>query len=378
MKRNEPFRVAQVLSKMNSGGIEMVVLNYYRHIDRTKVQFDFVVEEGSTIPFRDEIERMGGRIYLVPPYINIKEYQTRLVKLFRTNNYKIVHAHMNTLSIFPLRAAKKAGVQVRITHNHSTADKTELKRTIIKYILRPFAKVSATHYCACSVLAGKWLFGNSFFEKGNVKLIPNAIDISKFTFNEEIRNRVRTELGVEDNFVVGHVGRFMHQKNHEFLIDIFKRIHEKESKAILLLIGEGELKHKIEKKVRCLGLNDFVRFLGVQYNVNELMQGMDIFLLPSLYEGLPVVGVEAQSSGLPCVYSSSITEETKILDSTEFVSLEESVDKWANKVIQLKDRCERKKVDEKVIDAGFEIMKAADDLNNFYYEIMQSIDEDQI
>ncbi|MCO1600976.1 glycosyltransferase family 1 protein [Desulfosporosinus nitroreducens] len=366
MKSNEPFRIAQILSKMNSGGIEMVVLNYYRHINRTKVQFDFIVEEGSTIPYRDEIEKMGGKIYLVPSYTDIKEYQRQLISLFKRNDYKIVHVHMNALSIFPLRAAKMAGVPIRIAHNHSTASKNELKRTVVKYILRPLAKVYPTHFCACSALAGKWLFGKRFYDQGNVKLIPNAIDISKFSFNQEIRNRVRKELNVEDSFVIGHVGRFMKQKNHNFLVDIFKKIHEIDSTAILLLAGEGELKEEIENKVRMLGLKDSVCFLGVQNNVHELMQGMDIFLLPSLYEGLPVVGVEAQSAGLPCVYADTITEETKILDSTEFVSLKESVDKWADKVLHFKDGFERKKVDEKIIDSGFQIKKAAENLCNYY------------
>lgn len=224
---DKPIRIAQVMGKMMNGGVESVVMNYYRHIDRTKVQFDFFADEDSSLPQRAEIESLGGRIYVVPPYQQIGDYIKQLIALFRENNYKIVHSHLNTLSVFPLYAAKKAGVPVRIAHNHSTAGKGETKKNIMKYMLRPFAKVNATHYAACSRYAGEWLFGKKSMEKGEVTIFNNAIDLDKFRYNEKVRNEVRKELGLEGKFVVGHVGRFCYQKNHSFLIDVFDEVCKK-------------------------------------------------------------------------------------------------------------------------------------------------------
>ena len=216
-------------------------MNYYRNIDKSKVQFDFIVDEDSSYIPREEIERLGGKVIIVPPYQKIFKYIRTLKKVFKENNYKIVHSNLNTLSVFPLFAAKLAGVPVRIAHSHSTSNKKEWKKNILKNILRPFSKVFATDYFACSEYAGRWLFGNKTFEEGKVTIIKNAIDVDKFKYNEEIRNKIRKQLNVEEKFVIGHVGRFMEQKNHEFLIDIFNKIHMKRKESILLLIGDGPL-----------------------------------------------------------------------------------------------------------------------------------------
>lgn len=249
----QPMRVAQVVGKMVNGGLEAVVMNYYRHIDRSKVQFDFIVDEDSTVIPREEIERLGGRVYIVPPYQKLNRYIPALIRLFRENEYKIVHSHLNTLSVFSLYAAKKAGVPVRIAHNHSTAAKGEIKKNLLKYTLRPFAKVYATHYAACSKYAGEWLFGKKAVECGQVTIFNNAIDLNKFKYDEDVRREVRKELGVEDKFVIGHVGRFCYQKNQEFVIDIFVEVYKKNPNAVLLMIGDGPDRAKIEKKVRDLG-----------------------------------------------------------------------------------------------------------------------------
>ncbi|WP_304583374.1 glycosyltransferase, partial [Dubosiella newyorkensis] len=205
---NEPIRIAQMMTDMNFGGVEMVVMNYYRNIDRTKVQFDFIVLEGSTIPQREEIEALGGRIYIVPRYTHLIQYEKAIQKIFKENDYKIVHSHMNTLGIFSLYGAKKAGVPVRILHNHSTAGKGETKKNIIKYILRPFAKIYPTHLCACSKYAGEWVYGKNT----EFKVFNNAIDLDKFKYNEVVRNELRKELDIEKKFVIGHIGRFCYQK----------------------------------------------------------------------------------------------------------------------------------------------------------------------
>ena len=248
-----PIRIAQVVGKMVNGGVEAVVMNYYRNIDRSQVQFDFIVDEDSTYIPREEIENLGGRIYIVPPYQKINKYIPALIKLFKENKYKIVHSHINTLSVFPLYAAKKAGVPVRIAHNHSTAAPGEWKKNILKYTLRPFAKVYATHYAACSEYAGEWLFGKKSMQRGEVTIFNNAIDLDKFKYDENVRNEVRKELGLENKFVIGHVGRFCYQKNQEFLIDVFEEVYKQDPNAALLLVGDGPDRKKIEEKVKKLG-----------------------------------------------------------------------------------------------------------------------------
>lgn len=249
----EPMRVAQVVGKMKNGGVEAVVMNYYRHIDRSKVQFDFFVDEDSTWIPKDEIESLGGRVYIVPPYQKLHKYIPALIKLFKENDYKIVHAHLNTLNIFPLFAAKRAGVPIRICHNHSTAAKGETKKNVLKYTLRPFAKVYATHYAACSKYAGEWLFGKKSVERGEVTIFNNAIDLEKFKFDPKVRDEVRKELGIEDKFVMGHVGRFCYQKNQDFLIDVFQEVYKKNPNAVLLLVGDGKDRKRIEEKAKFLG-----------------------------------------------------------------------------------------------------------------------------
>ena len=335
MKNQEPIRIAQIIGKWLGGGVESVVMNYYRHIDRTKIQFDFICDEDSTnIPY-DEIEQLRGRVILVPPYQKVFEYQKDLIKLFKDNNYKIVHSHINTLSVFPLRAAKKARVPIRIAHSHSTTNKKEWKKNLVKQILRPFSKVYATDYMCCSELAGRWLFGNKEYDKGNVYLLNNAIDLDKFKYNEKIRKEKRKELNIKDDtLVIGHVGRFVEQKNHRFLIDIFNEVHKQKENSILLLVGQGPLMEEMKEKVKTLGIEDSVKFLGQRNDVNELYQAFDVFCLPSLYEGLPVVGVEAQATGLLCIFSDNMTKETKVLDTTEFLSLNQSVEEWAYTIIE--------------------------------------------
>ena len=323
MKKEEPIRIAHIIGKWVGGGVEAVVMNYYRHIDRSKIQFDFLCDDDSTnIPY-EEIEELGGRVILIPPYQKIFKYQKELIKIFKENKYKIVHSHINTLSVFPLRAAKKAGVPVRIAHSHSTTNKQEWKKNLLKQILRPFSRVYATNYMCCSELAGRWLFGNKTYDSGKVYLLNNAIDLDKFKYDKKIRDKVRKSLNIKDDtLVIGHIGRFVAQKNHTFLIDIFNEVHKKNSNSILLLVGQGPLKEEIENKVNDLGLKDCVMFLGQRNDANELYQAFDVFLLPSLYEGLGMVLIEAQISGLPCYASTEVPLAAKVNSNINFLRLD--------------------------------------------------------
>ena len=343
------------------------------------MKFDFICDEDSTnIPY-EEIEKLGGRVIICPPYQKVFKYQKFLINLFKQNKYTIVHSNINALSVFPLRAAKKAGVPIRIAHSHSTANKKEWKKTLLKNMLRPFSKKYANVYFACSELAGRWLFGNKTFDKGKVTIINNAIDVEKFIYNEDIRKKVRNELKEkckseinDDTLVVGHIGRFVKQKNHEFLIDIFNEVHKRKENSLLILAGQGPLQKEIEEKVNNFGLQDCVLFLGQRSDANELYQAMDVFVLPSLYEGLPVVGVEAQASGLLCELSNAMTKETKILSTTNFIDLNLPAEKWADKIIEDYEKFERKDVSKEFENNGFDIKKEAKKLEEKYFELLNA------
>ena len=327
--KKQPIIVAQIMGKWVGGGVEAVIMNYYRNIDRSKVQFDFICDEDSTnIPY-DEIKKLGGRVIICPPYQKIFGYEKFLIDLFKKNNYKIVHSNINALSVFPLRAAKKAGVPIRIAHSHSATNKKEWKKNLMKQALRPFSKKYATDYFACSELAGRWLFGDKTFEQGKVTIINNAIDLDKFKYDEKVRKEKRKELNInDDTLVVGHIGRFVAQKNHTFLIDIFSELHKKEKNSILLLIGQGPLMGEIKQKVDSLGISDSVKFLGQRDDVNELYNAMDLFLFPSLYEGLGMVLIEAQANGLPCIASIEVPKIADISNNVQFYDLNDSIDIW--------------------------------------------------
>lgn len=372
IKKEKPIRVAEVVGKYIGGGVEAVVLNYFSFINRDKIQFDFICDSDSTdIPY-EKIESMGGKVILIPPYQNIFKYQRELKKVLKEGNYKIVHSHINTLSIFPLRAAKKVGVPIRIAHSHSTSNKKEWKKNLVKNILKPFSKVYANKYMCCSELAGRWLFGNKEYDKGTVYLLNNAIDLDKYKYDEKIRNSKRKELKIKPStFVVGHIGRFVEQKNHRFLIDIFNEIHKKNNDSLLLLAGQGPLMDEMKEKVHNLGLDVNVQFLGQRNDANELYQAFDLFLLPSLYEGLPVVGVEAQASGNLCYLSNDMTKETKVLDSTVFMSLKSSAEEWANAILNDAKSYKKHDTKEEVSKYGFNIEKEAKKLEEKYFEYLE-------
>lgn len=360
---DQPVRVAQILNRMDSGGVEAVVLNYYRHIDHSKVQFDFYFAEGSSLPQREELEQLGAGLYPVSAYSHPVAYHKALHTAFKQRGYKIVHAHLSTMSLFPLFAAWRAGVPMRICHNHSTAHWGEGVKTLLKYILRPFNKLFATDWFACGETAARWMYGDKAFDAGKVTVMPNAIDTEKFAYDERARSQLRQELGIPQSaFVVGHVGRFMYQKNHRFLVDIFADLYKQKPEARLLLIGEGELREQIQQQVRVLNLQDKVIFTGARQDVNKLYSAMDVFCLPSFYEGLGMVAWEAQVNGLPVVLSNFVPREAKRSSECIFLSLNDPHGVWIEALYRSKRQIK--------IDVP-DIHECVDDIRGFYIQEKQ-------
>lgn len=361
----EPIRIAQIIGNMNNGGVESVLMNYFRAVDRTEVQFDFYIQKTSSFPQREEIERLGGRYYFLPQYSRVLKYHRELKRLLQEKKYFAVHSHISTMSFFSLFAAFRAGVPVRICHNHSTAYWGEGIKTLLKYMLRPFAKLLATDYFACGERAGRWMYGNRCFKQGKVHVLPNAVDIERYRFHEDARAALRHEIGIATNtLTVGHVGRFTYAKNHAFLLDIFAALHREHPDSVLLLVGEGELEAQIRKKIQALGLDDCVLLLGVRDDVNKLYSAMDVLCLPSYYEGMPVVLVEAQASGLPCVVSDRVTDEIKSLRLIKRLSISETTAKWQQALISAGSAKRDGSAEQKEFDVALHAKK----LTHFYLE----------
>lgn len=366
---DKPIKVLQIIGDVVGGGVETVIMNYYRNIDKTKIQFDFVVHKGALPQYITQVKNYGGKVYEITSYkSNILKYTYEIYKIIKENNYEIVHSNMNSLSGFSLFAAYLAGAKVRILHNHTTDNPAEGIRTIAKRILRPFARLFANQYWACSKLAAEWMYGKNAVTNGKVTIINNAIDLEKFKFNKEKREKLRKKLGIENCFVIGHVGRFVKTKNHEFLIEIFNEILKQKNNVKLLLIGDGNLKSLIEAKVQNLGIEKAVIFLGVRNDVADLYNVMDVFVFPSLYEGLGMAVIEAQVNSLPTIVSIAIPAEAKISEYIKFISLQQPLKDWLNEVENAK-RKELNISDELL--KKFDIREESKKLENLYLKLIK-------
>ena len=371
-KNKTPLRVAQVIGKAVISGVDSVVMNYYRHIDRSRVQFDFFMDGYDKTLIDEEILDLGGRIIKLEPYEKSMRINMRQCRAaFEKNGYTIVHSHLNTLSVFPLYAAYRAKVPVRIAHNHSTTSRGEFKRNIMKQALRPFAKTFATHYAACAEYPARWLFGNKAVRDGKVRLIKNAVDTDRFYPNPAGGERIRKEFGLENRFVVGHVGRFVFPKNHEFIVRVFAEAFRANKNAALLLVGTGELESDTRRLVEELGIEQAVFFAGLRRDIPDFLNAFDVFFLPSRYEGMPVVGIEAQAAGLPCLMSDAVPHDTAITPLVSFFPLSAGIDEWAQKLLSY-ERIPKTAYPEAIRNAGFDIVSAAEDLCAWYENLQKS------
>ncbi|MED4375449.1 glycosyltransferase family 1 protein [Schinkia azotoformans] len=368
-------RILHVLGGLNRGGAETLVMNLYRNIDRTKVQFDFVVHTDEICDYNNEILSLGGKIYSIPRYkgSNHRQYKKAWNKFFIEHpEYKIIHGHVRSTASIYLRIAKKFGL-LTIAHSHSTSSGSGLS-AIIKNIYQYQIRYSADYLFACSKVAGEWLYGKKACKQANFFILNNAIKTQNFLFNKDKRIKKRNELNVTNKYVVGHVGRFNSPKNHDFLIDIFKLVHEKNNNSVLMLVGDGSLKQAIEKKVEKLGLVNSVIFTGVRSDIQDLLQAMDVFVFPSLYEGLPVTVIEAQASGLPSLISERITNEVKITDLVKYLPLEKGEGLWAKEVLKHSvDNINRDGYHKDIVNAGYDIESVSNWYQEFIFKIIKNI-----
>ena len=362
----EPIRVLHILQRMEAGGTQALLMNIYRKIDRTKVQFDFLVVYKEKQFYDDEIEKMGGHVYKLSfrEDLNLPKFQKELADFFAQHHeYKIVHCHAYTIGYFCLKAAKKAGIPVRIAHSHSNAAVHDVKLPLKLIMQKLFTRYS-TDLFACSEEAGKFAFKGKKFG-----IVQNAIDSQKFIADANIREEIRKALRVENKFVVGHVGRMQPEKNHDFLIDVFAEIKRKKPDAELILVGTGPLEDKIKNKVAEKDLSDCVHFLGNRKDMNRIYQAMDVFVFPSLFEGLGIVAIEAQAAGIPIVCSEGLPPETDITPIYRKLLLSDGAEKWANIALEMAQNLKaHTNMQQYVIDAGFDMDTTAKYMEGFYLD----------
>lgn len=374
---SEPIRVLHVVGNMGIGGIETLIMNIYRNIDRDKVQFDFLIHNPTEGEYADEIKKLGGHIYRMPVlrdktrtyYWRYFEYKRALKKFFSEHKeIKVLHGHMtNTASIYMPIAMKYGNVKCCIAHSHQTEATPGLSGVVTNILQRHLEKI-ATDYFACSEEAAKWIYSIEIVENGKVKIIHNGTDVEKYHFDSVEHEKIKNQMGHSGKIVFGNVARFKKQKNHEFLIDIFAEIHKMNQNTVLILVGQGELEENMKEKVAKLGLDDCVEFLGARNDVPTLLKDFDVFLLPSLFEGLPLVGIEAQAAGLPMITSNTVTLEADVTGNVTFLPLELSAEEWAKKILEVNEFFVRKDMTQKVREAGYDIKQTAQWLQKFYLE----------
>ena len=359
---SETIRILHVVTYMGRGGLETMIMNYYRHIDRNAVQFDFLVHREQRADYDDEIELLGGRIFRLPRLVPwSRHYRKELDAFFVAHpEYRIVHVHQDCLSSVILKAALSHGVPVRIAHSHNSNQDKNLKYLIKLYYRRLIPRY-ATDLYACGKQAGEWMFMGAPF-----RIVNNAIDAAGYAFHAEKALLLRKQLGIaESAFVIGHVGRFSATKNHTFLLDVFYELLQKRKDSVLLLVGDGSLRADMEEKAAQLGICDRVIFTGIRRDVSDLMQVMDVFAFPSVYEGLPVTLVEAQAAGLPCVISANIPSDCRLTSLVAQISLEESPAYWADRILSCAGN-QRGNTYAQIAAAGFDITENAQWLQNAY------------
>lgn len=365
-------KVLHIVNIMNRAGLETFIMNVYRNINRNQIQFDFLVHVDQPGDYDDEIKKLGGNIYSITSrrksYMKNKK---ELKEFFKMNNhYDVVHMHVSSLSyIEPLIEACNAGVEIRIVHGHSSS----MPSNFVHFVLHKFNQLRieniATHMVSCSDLVSKWVFK----KEKNVIKVNNGVDLKQFLFHESLYNSIREEMDLTGKLVVGHVGRFVESKNHLFIIDVFKELKSRHNNSVLLLVGDNTspLNCRIMEKIESYGLRESVIITGVRNDIPQLLNSMDIFLFPSQYEGLPVTLVEAQSLGLPCFVSDTITKDVEITPIIKYLSLQLKPSLWAAKILEMNNfsRKSRNEYNSLVGRSGFDIKEVVAELESIYKSV---------
>ena len=358
--KTEPIRILQIVSSINQGnGVLCVVKNWHHYIDQSKIQFDYLYFNQTAVTCQEEIEKLGGNIYQIPdPSKSPLKFLRESYRFFKTHRYRTVHSHLTNLNFFFLPLAKIFGAKNIIQHAHTRKWGTNSRSAMRNYLLVHAVWPLITHKLACSDIAGKSFFGTNF------DIVHNGIDTEKFAYNPVCRVEKRKELGLEDAFIIGHVGRFSPEKNHTFLIDVFASLCVKEPKARLVLVGCGPLEQKIKDLVVQKGLQDKIMFLGARKDLDQLYQAFDVFVLPSLQEGFGLVAIEAQAAGLPCILADTLPKEVLICNY-QVLALQD-VKKWADIIVATKLNFKRCDCSQKIKQAGLAVQEISSYMQNFY------------
>lgn len=378
LNEKNKIKVLHYVPGFDFGGIESRLLDWYKNVDRDKVKFDLLVQTNiEKNELINEFIDIGGDVFVLPgfsPRTYIK-HKKKLKDFFLENSdYDVIHCH-STIGYFVLKEAKKTGIPLRIMHSRTTNFNPGEKQVLLRKILQRISPFYANHYFACSKEAGEWVFSKRITESNRFRVIDNGIEASKFIYDQKIRDELRTELGIKDEFVIGNVARFSTAKNHNFLIEVFYEILKAHQNSKLLLIGDGPTEYETREQTKKLGIEDKVFFIGRKKNVEDYMQCMDVFLFPSHFEGFGTVAVEAQAAGLHCIVSSGVPHSVDITDLVEHLALSEGINYWADKVLRYVDGYERKNMYQQISDAGFDVITTAKWLETFYINNGSSFDK---
>ena len=368
------LRILQVFGEpFSNGGQDSYIMNMYRHIDRERVQFDFftpfmILNEA----MEAEVESLGGHMFASGhPFgeDNNRYFREGITAFFAEHSYDVVHIHSGSTYALMIgsKVARHHGARRVIVHSHCGGF-VNLKYKVVRALSYAALLRYPTDYFACSHLAARWKFPTPIIRKNRYTVLKNAVDTRVFHYDAAVREQYRRELGLEDKLVVGHIGRFAVQKNHRYLLEVFAALAKKEPRAHLVLVGYGDLQQQTLDRAEELGLSERLTFLGVRHDVSALMNTFDVFLLPSFFEGLPVVGVEAQATGLPVVTSTGVTPELPIEDLAAYIPLTDSPEQWAEQVLRSAALPRRNTTDE-MIDCGYDVQVAATRMQHLYEEM---------
>ncbi len=333
-------RILCIISSMNAGGAETFLMKIYRKLDRTQYQIDFCINVPEKCYYEEEINELGGKIFRIPSKSeNPKEFKKQLTNIVKSKEYKsVIRITSNAMGFWDLKIAKKAGAEVCCARSSNSSDGNSKKALLAHTLGRIFYSKYVDVALAPSDLAAIYTFGKKAYLTNKVTILNNAVDMDIYAYNDEIRNNIRKKYNIEKNtLLIGHIGRFTEQKNHRFLIEVFSRVKKNNENTKLLLVGKGPLEEEIKTLIRDSGFEQDVIFTGIRSDISDLLSAMDVFVFPSLYEGMPNAVIEAQASGLPCVVSDKITKSVDITGLVEFVSLSDSVEIWEKKVLKRKN-----------------------------------------